>query len=411
MRSLQLRTVMSESPNRISEIPLERPVPLLSRLAFIFGFVLTAGILVTFTPQLAKQIAYSWNIGVERAKAEAARQFLAENPLSEQRIALVAQAAAPSVVGIHTIVTRAPEEYGAMRGGTGSLVPEVGSGVIIDAEEGYILTNHHVIANAHAILVRLSDGRESEAEVVGQNRAIDLAVLRIGADELESLPWGDSRQIAVGEQVVAIGSPYALQQTVTSGIISATGRYNATLFMRGTGRGPRPIPHEFLQTDAAINPGNSGGALVDMNGRLIGISTAIISADNGGNSGIGFAIPSFIAKQVYEEIVSLGQAKHGWIGVRLSEVSSFEAQRMNQKKPMGAIIRNFERRGSPARDAGLQIRDTILRWGETEINNPLHLIHLVILTEPGTKETVEVFRNGELLTFEVTIGVRPSNMQ
>jgi len=405
---------MNEPSNQVPGIPpeklREKPISLLGRMAYVSGFVLIVAAVVAFSPELTKRIAYAWNIGTEQAKAKVARQFLAENPHSEQRIAWVAKAVAPGVVGIQVISPRLPDD-GMLRGLSEILDTEVGSGVIVDAEEGYILTNFHVIANAHAILVRLNDGREVEAEIVGRNRAVDLAVLRIDMDDLEAVEWGDSQQVVIGEQVVAMGSPYGLQQTVTSGIISATERYNSRLVMRRAGHGARPIPQELLQTDAAINPGNSGGALVDMNGKLIGICTAIISVESGGNSGIGFVIPSFTAKQIYEEIISHGEVKHGWIGIAgLDEVTSFDARKMNQKMPKGAIVKYFARGVSPALIAGLQRGDIILRWGETEITNPLHLIHLVTLTEPGTKETVEVFRQGETMTFEITVGTRPTEL-
>jgi S1-C subfamily serine protease len=400
---------MSEPSKSPPEVPQENRVSLRGRVALIFGFIALVLGTISFSPDIAKQIAYSWNRGIERAKAEAAKQFLAENPDSGQRIAWVAKAAAPGVVGIQVISARPPGSV--MAGGPlGTLQTEVGSGVIVDAEEGYIITNFHVIANAHAILVRLSDGREVDAEIVGRNRAYDLAVLRIEMDDLEALDWGDSQQVAVGEQVAALGSPFGLQQTVTSGIISATGRDSSTLVTRGMERRARSIPQEYLQTDAAINPGNSGGAIVDMNGKLIGICTIIISADSGGSSGIGFAIPSFTVKQIYEEIISYGEIKHGWIGISgLDEVTLSETRKMNQKKPMGAVIRYFTRESSPARDAGLQRGDIIVRWGETEITRPVHLIHLVTLTKPGTKETVEVFRDGKFLTLEITVGVRPTD--
>ena len=416
------REIMSELPNRITEIPVElppsskekrgvslgEPPTLLARLVFILMFILLIFSIVALSPRLAKDIAYSWNTGIERAKAEAAQKFLADHPLiaSEQRIAWVAKAVAPSVVGIYTLTTRPSAERG--RGGSDTYEPGIGSGVIVDAQ-GYVLTNFHVIDNAHLILVRLSDGREVEATVVGRDRSADIAVLRIDMDDIESVSWGDSRHVAVGEQVLAIGNPYGLQQTVTSGIISATERAPA-LSMLGTRRGRRlPQPQEFLQTDAAINPGNSGGALVDMNGKLIGINTFIIAAQNGGNTGIGFAIPSFVAKRIYDEIVSQGAVQHGWIGVDLDRVTPLQLQQMNQKKPAGAVVVRPRNR-SPAREAGIQDGDIILRWGETEIIDPLYLIHAVLLSKPGTTETVEIFRDGELLKLDVTVGVRPTDL-
>ena len=413
---------MSELPSRITEIPTKSPLSskemqsaaqgeppsLLKRLVFILMFIMIVFAMLALTPRLAKDIAYAWNVGVERAKAEVAQKFLADHPLavSEQRIAWVAKAVAPGVVGVYTIVSRPSEERG--RGGPDTLEPGMGSGVIMDAQ-GYVLTNFHVIENAHLILVRLSDGREIEASIVGRDRFVDLAVLRIDLDDLESVQWGDSRQVAVGEQVIAIGSPFNLQQTVTSGIISATERMSPTLSLMGSRRGRRWNPQEYLQTDAAINPGNSGGALVDMNGRLIGINTFIYSAQSGGNTGIGFAIPSFVAKQIYDEIVSHGAVKHGWLGVDLGQVTAFHAQQMNQKKPAGAVVVRARTR-SPARESGIQDGDIILRWGEIEITDPLHLSHVILLAKPGTKETVEIFRDGELLTLDVTVGVRPTDL-
>ena len=424
---------MSELPNRVSEIPTAvRPSPsekpletpsqtesshLLSRATCILAFLLFVGMTVVYAPQIAKQIAYSWNIGVERAKAEVARQFLDDHPLSatEQRTAWVAKAVSPSVVSIHTMVTRPLDEYSGMRGGRGEAEQtgfDIGSGIIVDAQ-GYLLTNHHVIEGAQDIRVQLGDGRTVSAEIIGSDRAFDLAVLRIEADDLQAIDWGDSRQVTVGEQVLTIGSPYGLQQTITSGVISATDRYKVARTMRGPRREPGSFPHALLQTDAAINPGNSGGALVDMNGKLIGICTEILSTENGGNSGIGFAIPSFMAKRIYEEIVSHNEVRRGWIGVQPDDTIWYDAQQMDQERPRGAIIMGFPPR-SPARAAGLRRWDIILRWGETEINSSLHLIHLVTLTKPGTKETVEVFRNnaqgGEILTFEITVGSRPIDL-
>jgi len=430
---------MSELPNQVPEIPAAvqsypsekppeassqtespqaEPPTLLSRIVFILVSILFVGMTVAFTPQIAEQIAYSWNIGVERAKAEVARRFLDDNPLAtmEQRTVWVAKAVSPSVVGIHTMVAKPLAEYSGMwerRGDAEQTGFDIGSGIIVDAQ-GYLLTNHHVIEGAYDIRVQLGDGRVVSAEIIGQDRAFDLAVLRIEADNLQAVDWGDSRQVTVGERVLAIGSPYGLQQTITSGIISATNRYKTVRATRGPlWRGTGSFPQAFLQTDAAINPGNSGGALVDMNGKLIGICTEILSTENGGNSGIGFAIPSAMAKRVYEDIVLHNEARRGWIGVRPDDTIWYDAQQMGQEKPRGAVILTFSS-GSPARAAGLRRGDIILRWGETEITSSLHLIHLVTLAEPGTTETVEVFRNnaegGEILTFEITVGSRPIDL-
>ncbi|GHT17183.1 hypothetical protein FACS1894189_2590 [Planctomycetales bacterium] len=344
-------------------------------------------------PWTAEQVAYGLNRGIERAKAEVAKKLLAELPDAQQRISWVAKAVAPSVVGIHSIAQ--------VKDRTGI---DVGSGVIVDSK-GYILTNYHVVAGAMAIHVRLNDGREVEAFIVGQDRTTDLAVLQTNEDKLESITWGDSSQIAVGDQVVAIGNPYNLGQTVTSGIISATERYNPLPPQRGqfTTR-----TQEFLQTDAAINPGNSGGALVDLKGELIGINTAVFS-EGGGNRGIGFAIPSLMAKKVYEEIVQYGEMKHGWLGISMNPVTAYDAEQMKQSKPKGVVVSRFMPQ-SPAKDAGIELGDILLRWGETEISDPRQFSHLIVISKPGTKETVEVFRNGKTVQLEVTLGTRPVEM-
>ena len=407
---------MSELSNRVSEKPehgLRQGSPLLPRATFILAFVLFVGIVVAFTPRIAQQIAYSWNIGVEQAKTESAKQFLDDNPsvALEQRTVVVAKAVISSVVVVHTITTKPPEEYNIVhdgRDGHETLGIDLGSGVIVD-DRGYIVTNEHVIRNAHEIRVQLSDGRVINAEFIGQDRAIDIAVLRIDVGNLHPIDWGDSQQVVVGERVLAIGTPFGLQQTITSGIISATKRYEAAHMILGPRRGAATFPHEFLLTDAPINPGNSGGALVDMNGKLIGICQANYSSEYDGNSGIGRAIPSAMVKRIYEEIISHSDVKRGWIGVQTDDLVWYDAQKIGQERPQGAIIERFSPR-SPAKAAGLQMQDVILRWGETEITCPLHLTHLVTLTTPGTVIPVEVFRKGEILTFDVTVGTRPTEL-
>lgn len=363
------------------------------RISFML-FILIFLIGLMLIPWLAEQIVYSLKRGEERAKAEVARALLAELPSPDQRIPWVAKAVAPSVVGIQTI---SPARRGA-------LGMDVGSGVIVDVEGnvGYILTNHHVIAKAQFVRIRLNDGRVLEdIEVVGWDEATDLAVLRVRDTHLEAIAWGDSSRIEVGDQVVAIGNPYDLGQTVTSGIISATERFN-------------PIPsrnrvQEFLQTDAAINPGNSGGPLVDLDGKLIGINTMIFS-ETGGNLGIGFAIPSLLVKRVYEEIRKHGKMQHGWLGIYMDRVTPQQAAALGQEVPKGVVVADFFPQ-SPARDAGVQKRDILLYWGDTEIRDPLHLSHLIVLSQPGSTESVRLVRKGETIRLDIVLGSRPVDLQ
>ncbi|MDR2755939.1 MAG: trypsin-like peptidase domain-containing protein [Planctomycetaceae bacterium] len=351
------------------------------RISILFVILVFLGALLTI-PWLAEQMVYSLNRGTERAKADVARQLLKDLPVPEQRIPWVAKVVAPCVVGIRTL---APFGYH----GIGM---DVGSGVIVDAQ-GYVLTNQHVIANARTIMVRLNDGRVIEAQEIGHDQATDLAVLKIKETNLDAINWGDSQQIEVGDQVIAIGNPYDLGQTVTSGIISATERYN-------------PIPskrwvQEFLQTDAAINPGNSGGALVNLNGELIGINTAIFS-ETGGNLGIGFAIPSILAKKVYEEILKHGEMKHGWLGMYMGPTPNNQ----QSDQPRGVVVTGFLPQ-SPARDAGVKVGDIILRWNKTEIHDPLQLSHIVVLSPPGEVVTLEILRKEKIIQIEITLGIRP----
>ncbi|MDR0871704.1 MAG: trypsin-like peptidase domain-containing protein [Planctomycetaceae bacterium] len=352
----------------------------------LFALLFLAGLLAI--PHLAEEIVFRTTRGAERAKAEIARQLLNDPKLAgpEQRIAWVAKAVAPSVVGIQTL-TPAGRGVGM----------EVGSGVIV-APQGFILTNFHVVANAKKIQIQLNDGRIVQTVLVGKDPMTDLAVLKTEEPKLEAAKWGDSRDISVGDQVVAIGNPYNLGQTVTSGIISATERYNPMP--------SRTMVQEFLQTDAAINPGNSGGALVNLKGELIGINTMIYS-ETGGNLGIGFAIPSILAKKVYEEIIKHGEMRHGWLGIAMNPASP---RTVEPKTPNGVAVAGFFP-VSPARDGGMEIGDIVLRWGKNDIDNPLQLSHLIVLTPPGTTETVEVLRGKEVVKVQITLGTRPVEIQ
>ena len=230
----------------------------------------------------------------------------------------------------------------------------VGSGVIINADEGYVLTNHHVINNADEITVTLSDGREFTAELIGSDEGTDVALLQVDADNLNELKLGDSDSVEVGDFVVAIGNPFGLGQTVTSGIVSALGRSGLNIDYE-----------DFIQTDASINPGNSGGALIDFDGNLIGINTAII-APSGGNVGIGFAIPAKIAKGIVSQLVEFGGVKRGVLGVMITTVTPALAEALDLDVENGALINQVVEE-SAAEAAGLHAGDVVIAVDEKQV--------------------------------------------
>jgi Do/DeqQ family serine protease len=267
-----------------------------------------------------------------------------------------------------------------------------GSGVIFDAHIGYILTNAHVVENATEITVTLQDGRDLPAEVIGSDAASDVAVLKVRPDGLAQIVLGDSSKSEVGDFVVAIGNPFGLQHTVTSGIISGLSRSGIT-----------PDGYEdFIQTDASINPGNSGGALVDTEGRLIGINTAIYSR-TGTNAGIGFAIPVNLAKHVMDQLKSHGRVVRGWLGVEIQEVTPDLAQSFGLAKPEGALVASIDKDG-PAAKSGLERGDVVLKFDGRDVRDEHELPVLVADTPINKKVPVEIVRNGKHLTLEVTVG-------
>ncbi|HEX15711.1 MAG TPA: Do family serine endopeptidase [Deltaproteobacteria bacterium] len=266
----------------------------------------------------------------------------------------------------------------------------LGSGVIV-SPEGYILTNYHVIAKASQVVVGLVDKREFEAQVVGVDPHTDLALLKIEAEDLPSLPFGDSDRAQVGDVVLAIGNPFGIGQTVTMGIISAKGRSNMGL-----------VDYEdFIQTDAAINPGNSGGALVNLRGELIGINTAIVSR-TGGYQGIGFAIPSNIARWVMGELIRHGRVIRGWFGVTVQELTPELAKHFGLEEPRGALVVEVYP-GSPAERAGLRKGDVILKYNGRTIREAWELRNLVATTPVGRKVPLVVWRKGRKKELQVKI--------
>jgi serine protease Do len=264
----------------------------------------------------------------------------------------------------------------------------LGSGVIV-TEDGYIITNNHVVSEATQVTVSLADKREFEAKVIGTDPKTDVAILKIDGTDLPLIHLGNSDAARIGDIVLAIGNPFGIGQTVTMGIISATGRSHVGI----------ADYEDFIQTDAAINPGNSGGALVDIEGNLVGINTAIISR-SGGYQGIGFAIPTNIVKGVMDAIVKHGRMIRGWLGVSVQEVTPQIAAEFGLKKPGGALIVEVSPR-SPAAKAGLRRGDIIVRYGDGEIEEATALRNLIADTPINKKVTLTVWR--ERKNTEVTV--------
>ena len=270
----------------------------------------------------------------------------------------------------------------------------LGSGVIVSAD-GYILTNNHVVEGADEIEVILNDARRTKAKVIGTDPDTDLAILKISLDRLPLIVLGNSDALQVGDQVLAIGNPFGVGQTVTGGIVSALGRNQLGI----------NTFENFIQTDAAINPGNSGGALVDANGHLMGINTAIYSR-SGGSMGIGFAIPVSTARLVMEGIVKDGVVTRGWIGVEPGELSPELAETFGVKVKEGVIITGVLQNG-PAAQAGIRPGDVIVEVASKPVTNVSELLTAVASLKPGTPSKFDVRRGSEKLALDVTPGVRP----
>jgi len=267
----------------------------------------------------------------------------------------------------------------------------VGSGVIVDAEKGYILTNNHVIANADEIVITLRDRRQFEATLVGTDPETDIAVLQIPADGLTALPMGDSDKLEVGDFVVAIGNPFGIGQTVTSGIVSA---------LRRSGLGIEGF-EDFIQTDASINPGNSGGALVTLGGALIGINTAIIGP-NGGNVGIGFAIPINMVRQVMDQLVTYGEVNRGRLGVQIQDLTPQLADALDLEKTDGALITHIAP-SSPADEAGLRAGDVVVKVDNRPVRNATQLRNALGLLRAGEPVRITVIRDGRERTLRAVL--------
>ncbi|MBZ0070394.1 MAG: Do family serine endopeptidase [Gammaproteobacteria bacterium] len=316
--------------------------------------------------------------------------------------------AAPAVVNVYTakLITQRVhplfndplfqhffgDQFGAERQ---RLQTSLGSGVIISAQ-GYVLTNNHVVSGADQIQVMISDGRSLDAKIVGVDPDTDLAVLKIKADVLPSIVIGDSARLRVGDVVLAIGNPFGVGQTVTQGIVSATGRNQLGI----------STFENFIQTDAAINPGNSGGALINAHGELIGINTAIFSK-SGGSQGIGFAIPESLAKGVMKQIIEHGQVVRGWLGIEAQDLTPALAESFGLKDVQGVLISGVLRSG-PADQAGLQPGDIVTALNDAPVSDARDSMNRIAELRPGTKLHIGGLRDGAAFTLDAVIGQRPN---
>jgi len=310
-------------------------------------------------------------------------------------LAPMLQKTLPAVVNIRAIIKLVGFDTMMLRNRNSQNTPDkalsVGSGVIVDANNGYILTNAHVVEDAQDVTVTLSDGRHFTAKIIGMDKPSDVALLQIKAKNLSAIQLGNSNDLKVGDVVAAIGNPFGLNQTVTSGIVSALGR---------TQLGIESFEN-FIQTDASINPGNSGGALVDVNGQLVGINTAIL-APNRGSVGVGFAIPSNMAKSVMQQLIQYGNVKRGALGVGAQDITPDLVGAFNLSISKGAVVTEVMT-NSPAQTAGMQTGDIITDINGATINNANDVVNAIAFLRVDSKATIHILRNGKALTLTANI--------
>lgn len=336
------------------------------------------------------------------AGASAALPFFSDKKDEVPSLAPMLEEATPAVVsiaveGTQTSSQRVPEMFRYFFGAPQEQVQErpfkgLGSGVIIDADKGYVVTNNHVVDNADEITVKLTDGREFIAKKLGSDEQSDIALLKIDPENLTALPLADSDALRVGDFVVAVGNPFGLSQTVTSGIVSALGR--SGLNIGGY--------EDFIQTDAAINRGNSGGALVNLYGELVGINTAIFGP-NGGNVGIGFAIPANMMKNLVDQIAEFGEVRRGLLGILGSDIDAGLAEAMNAEVNIGAFVSEVQPESAAAK-AGLQAGDIITAINGRKLNSFQELRAKIASMGAGAEVELTVMRKGDSMRLDVVLG-------
>ncbi|MBA2412197.1 MAG: trypsin-like peptidase domain-containing protein [Burkholderiaceae bacterium] len=387
---------------------------MMRRLWLVFAQATTIGLALLFIvstlrpewlsrrPAAAEPLPAAESLGIKQAVVPDARV----NALNSYGGAV--KLAAPAVVNVYTtkeVRRRGSIDdplykylFGDSRGGdlrSSDRVASLGSGVLA-TKDGFVLTNNHVVQAADEIAVALPDGRQFEARLVGADPESDLAVLKIEARDLPAITFGRSDSLQVGDVVLAIGNPFDVGQTVTMGIVSALGRTNLGI----------NTFENFIQTDAAINQGNSGGALVDSNGNLVGINTAIFSR-TGGSIGIGFAIPSTLVTQVMDQLIKSGKVQRGYFGVEPEDINSEMAELLRLPRSEGVVLKGV-RRSSPAAKAGLEPGDVMLSINGQQIVNSRTMLNLISQLPPGSAARVKVVRAGRELDVQVPVGERPT---
>lgn len=376
-----------------------------TQLLWLMLFLAVLLFISYIVPYVIEETQYAARRGRMRADHELAREELKGAPLAQFSRAsqLITQKVTPSVVHISArsgMLDVGPAVLGMRSAPFSSPPPGQGSGVIVDGDRGYVITNYHVIKEAWEIKVRLAEGKPLTAHLIGHDMDSDLAVLQIRREEmpnrgLVSAEWGDSQALEVGSLVWALGSPYGLEQTVTSGIISAKHR---------AGKVGHPL-QDFLQTDAAVNPGNSGGPLVDTQGRVVGINTAIVGENY---QGISFAVPSQVARQVYERILADEEhaVRRGYLGVWPVEVTEERALAAGLDSPRGVFVYEVVP-DSPAAKLRLQAGDIILSWNGTAIKDPAQLTRIICDTSIDSQATLVIWRGGSEQELQLQVGERP----
>ena len=383
----------------------------MQRLWLLFAQTVTVGLALWFIvaslkPEWVRDTTVGRTLQTETSPPVSIREALPGASATTNSYRDAAGRAMPSVVNIYTTTGATRPAHPLLNdpffrrffGDQYQQAPEkqfsLGSGVIV-SPQGYIMTNNHVVEAAQEIEVAFADGRKAAARLVGTDPETDLAVIKIDMQDVPAISFGHLDELKVGDVVLAIGNPFGVGQTVTMGIVSALGRNQLGI----------NTFENFIQTDAAINPGNSGGALIDTNGNLLGINTAIYSR-SGGSLGIGFAIPVTTVKTVMESIIQNGQVTRGWIGVELQDITPDLAENFGLKKSSGAIIAGVIR-GGPAENAGMRPGDILVSVNGEDVNNTTDLLNMIAQLQPGDKAALTVLRKNQEAKLDVKVGRRP----